>query len=83
MTTASPSSGAPRSADLVPRVLVPETKRFYSSLPELQELPNLIRLQLDSYRWFLKEGLHELLSEISPIQDFTADASTSSNISWI
>ncbi len=73
MTTATPSSGAPRSADLVPRVLVPETKRFYSSIPELQELPNLIRIQLDSYRWFLKEGLHELLSEISPIQDFTGN----------
>ena len=73
MTTATPSPGAPRSADLVPRVLVPETKRNYSSIPELQELPNLIRLQLDSYRWFLKEGLHELLSEISPIQDFTGN----------
>ena len=73
MTTATPSPGAPRAADLVQHVVVPETKRNYSRIPELQELPNLIRLQLDSYRWFLKEGLQELLSEISPIQDFTGN----------
>ncbi len=73
MTTATPSPGAQQAPNLVPRVLVPETKRNYSRIPELQELPNLIRLQLDSYRWFLKEGLQELLSEISPIQDFTGN----------
>lgn len=34
-------------------------------------LPNLIQIQLDSYHWFLKEGLKELFSEISPIRDWT------------
>ncbi len=36
-------------------------------LPEL----NLIQLQLDSYNWFLKDGIREVLDEISPIEDFT------------
>jgi DNA-directed RNA polymerase subunit beta len=34
-------------------------------------LTNLIDVQLKSYDWFLREGIKELLSEISPIRDFT------------
>ena len=34
-------------------------------------LPNLIKIQLDCFDWFKREGLRELLDEISPIQDFT------------
>ncbi|MBI3103346.1 DNA-directed RNA polymerase subunit beta [Candidatus Daviesbacteria bacterium] len=32
---------------------------------------NLIQLQLDSYNWFLKEGIRDVLQEISPVEDFT------------
>ncbi len=35
-------------------------------------LPNLIKIQLDSYNWFIREGLAELFEEISPVDDFTA-----------
>ena len=34
-------------------------------------LPNLIEVQLNSYTWFLSEGIKELLAEINPIEDFT------------
>jgi len=34
-------------------------------------LPNLIEIQLYSYRWFLENGIRELLDEISPITDFS------------
>ena len=34
-------------------------------------LPSLIEMQLQSYRWFLTEGIKELLEEISPITDFS------------
>ena len=34
-------------------------------------LPNLIEVQLDSYQWFIEQGIRELLDEISPIQDFS------------
>ena len=34
-------------------------------------LPNLIELQTKSYDWFFKEGIRELLDEISPVEDFT------------
>lgn len=35
------------------------------------ELPNLIEVQLNSYRWFIDQGLRELFDEISPIKDHT------------
>jgi len=43
----------------------------YARLPQVLEIPNLIRVQLDSFRWFMEEGIKELLQEISPIKDFT------------
>src|ERR1700690_238399 len=40
-------------------------------IPEVPPIPNLIELQLDSFRWFIANGLRELFDEISPIKDFT------------
>ena len=65
-------SAAPHASSIATaRVVVPEARHDYSAVPDLHELPNLIRLQLDSYQWFLTEGLQELFNEVSPIQDFT------------
>ena len=44
--------------------------RSYATIPSVLEVPNLIQVQLDSFEWFKSEGLAELLSEISPIEDF-------------
>jgi DNA-directed RNA polymerase subunit beta len=35
------------------------------------DIPNLVELQLNSFRWFLEEGLKELFESFSPIYDFT------------
>ena len=40
-------------------------------------MPNLVELQLNSYRWFLEEGLQELFESFSPIYDFTGNTSIS------
>jgi DNA-directed RNA polymerase subunit beta len=61
LSTSDPSLRAP---------LAPERKR-YARIPEVHPIPDLIELQLDSFRWFIERGLHELFEEISPIQDFT------------
>ncbi len=45
-------------------------RKFFKRLP-MVSLPNLIEAQTNSYDWFLKEGLRELLDEINPIKDFT------------
>ena len=50
--------------------LARERKR-YARIPEVLPIPNLIELQLESFNWFIENGLRELLDEISPIQDFT------------
>ena len=47
--------------------------RSYARFSEIQEVPHLVQVQLDSYRWFQNEGLAALLGEISPIEDFTGN----------
>ena len=41
------------------------------------DIPNLVELQLNSYKWFLEEGLQELFDSFSPIHDFTNTTSIS------
>ncbi len=48
-------------------------RKSYARIPDVLPLPNLIQVQLDSYRWFQKEGLRELFDEISPIESFNGD----------
>ncbi len=43
----------------------------YGKLPEILPLPDLIELQMRSFRWFQTNGLREVFNEISPIEDFT------------
>jgi DNA-directed RNA polymerase subunit beta len=45
--------------------------KSFAKLPETLEIPDLIQVQLHSFRWFQEEGLRELFEEISPIQDYT------------
>jgi DNA-directed RNA polymerase subunit beta len=47
---------------------------FYSNDHVKVELPNLIEIQRSSYQWLFKEGIRELLDEISPVDDFTGEA---------
>jgi DNA-directed RNA polymerase subunit beta len=48
-----------------------ERKYYAERLDKNVSLPNLIEIQIDSYRWFLDEGIRELLDEINPISDFS------------
>ena len=48
-----------------------EQRISFAKLPTVLEIPNLIKVQLDSFLWFQEEGLKELLEEVSPIHDFT------------
>jgi DNA-directed RNA polymerase subunit beta len=41
----------------------------YSKIKEVLEMPNLIEVQKNSYKWFLEEGLKEIFHDISPITD--------------
>ncbi len=46
-------------------------RKFWSKTPSIVPELNLIQIQLDSYKWFLTEGIREVLSEITPVEDFT------------
>ena len=48
-------------------------RKSYARIPDVLPLPDLIEVQLDSYRWFQEEGLRELFDEISPIQSFNGN----------
>ena len=45
----------------------------FSKFPQVLDLPNLLKVQKDSYDWFLKEGLGEILEDISPIEDYNGN----------
>jgi len=47
-------------------------RHSFARIAEVAPIPNLIKVQRDSFEWFLREGLKELFAEISPIQDFTS-----------
>jgi len=53
------------------RVIPFPDRRSFGKIPAVLEMPHLVQIQLDSFRWFLEEGMKELLAEISPITDFT------------
>ncbi len=46
-------------------------RSYFTETQDAFSLPTLIEIQLNSYQWFLSEGLKELLQEISPITDFS------------
>src|SRR5450759_4365063 len=59
------------SAESSPRATKASARISYARIPGVLPIPNLIELQLDSFRWFIANGLRELFDEISPIKDFT------------
>ena len=52
-----------------------DVRMSYSKQKEVLEMPNLIEVQTDSYKWFLEEGLNEVLRDISPIADYNGNLS--------
>ena len=48
-------------------------RKTFERIGDSVEIPNLIKVQKDSYEWFVKEGLGEVLKDISPIIDYTGN----------
>jgi len=49
------------------------SRKSYAKLPYVLDVPNLIKVQLDSFQRFQEEGLKQLLEEASPIKDITGN----------
>ncbi len=45
-------------------------RKSYARISDVLTLPSLIEVQLDSFKWFMSEGLAELFEEVSPIESF-------------
>ncbi len=52
---------------------LPVSRKSYAKLPQILDVPNLIKVQLDSFQRFQEKGLKQLLGEASPIKDFTGN----------
>ena len=49
------------------------TRKTFAKIEDSIEMPNLIKVQKDSYDWFVEEGLGEILKDISPIVDYSGN----------
>ena len=49
------------------------TRMSFGKIKEVMEMPNLIEIQKDSYRWFLETGLKEVFRDIADITDYTGN----------
>ena len=45
----------------------------FAKIPAVLDVPNLVEIQRDSFKWFLREGIREVFQEVSPIKDFTGN----------
>ena len=51
-----------------------KTERMsFSHIDEVLEMPNLIEIQKDSYKWFLEKGLQEVFEDVSGITDYSGN----------
>ena len=56
-----------------PQKLGKNTRMSFSKIDETLDLPNLIAVQKKSYEWFRREGLMEVLRDVSPITDYSGN----------
>lgn len=61
------------AATVLPDFIPYSNRESFARIPEVVGVPNLIRIQHNSYTWFMNDGLRELFEEISPIKDYTGN----------
>ena len=49
------------------------TRKSFGKISEVMQMPNLIQVQKDSYKWFLDVGLKEVLRDMADITDYTGN----------
>ena len=58
---------------LKPHQLGKNTRMSFSKIDEPLDMPNLIEVQKDSYKWFVEEGIMDVLHDVSPITDYSGN----------
>ena len=60
-------------ANVKPVKLGKNTRMSFAEINEVMEMPNLIEVQKNSYKWFLDTGLKEVFRDIDEITDYTGN----------
>jgi len=58
---------------LKPHQLGKNTRMSFSKIDEPLDMPNLIEVQKNSYKWFIEEGIMDVLRDVSPITDYSGN----------
>jgi DNA-directed RNA polymerase subunit beta len=66
----------------LPVIKQANSRKVYSKLPKVLDVPNLVEVQLESFTTLMENGIKELLQEISPIYDFTGNRLELSFVSY-
>jgi DNA-directed RNA polymerase subunit beta len=61
--------------NLKPRKIGTGVRMSFAKIEDSVTMPNLIEVQKDSYEWFLRDGLREVLRDVSPVVDHTGNLS--------
>jgi len=48
-------------------------RKSFARSREIQEMPNLLEIQKESYKWFLEEGLREVFTEVDSVTDYSGN----------
>ena len=48
-------------------------RKSFARVPEVQEMPHLLEVQKNSYRWFLEQGLKEVFDEVDSVTDYSGN----------
>ena len=46
-------------------------RKSFARTQEIMEMPNLLEIQKDSYKWFLEQGLKEVFRDVGVINDYS------------
>ena len=46
-------------------------RKSYAKYEEILQIPNMLKIQKDSYQWFLETGLREVFKDVGTISDFS------------
>ncbi len=66
-------NGVSYLVNVKPVKLGKNVRMSFSQIDEVLEMPNLIEVQKDSYKWFLEEGLQEVFRDVSAITDYSGN----------
>ena len=66
-------NGVSYLVNVKPVKLGKNVRMSFSKINEVLDMPNLIEIQKDSYKWFLEEGLREVFRDVSAITDYTGN----------